>query len=245
MKINSEVKYRIVKLEIMNRCNMACVNCSRMCGPAPSDEMMTVDQIKKFVKETFEQNWKWNEILLFGGEPTLHPNLLEMVEVLNTYREKDPTVKLLINSNHIRQDVIKSLPKYVGLRGWLKTSNFQKGHEAVNKAPIDVGHSLVFENNPCLAHDSCGFSLSKYGYYFNGSCYTIDRILGFDIGVKTLKEVLDSKFKLLDDQQAILCKYCGRALPAKDKKSDTQITSPFWAKTFTEYAAHKPTLTLY
>ena len=54
-----------INLTITNFCNLACNSCDQFIDSAiadRSDHLMTVQQVKDFVKESQETNWKWQEI---------------------------------------------------------------------------------------------------------------------------------------------------------------------------------------
>ena len=75
----------MIEIEITTLCNVRCFNYDRSCGLAPSDEMMTTEQIRRFVDESISLGWKWNWIKVFGGEPTMHPDLLPILGELERY----------------------------------------------------------------------------------------------------------------------------------------------------------------
>jgi hypothetical protein len=67
-----------VQLEITTLCNLSCPNCDRNCGlgQAPTDERMTVGQVRHFLAESRELRGRpWRRIVVIGGEPTLHPEM--------------------------------------------------------------------------------------------------------------------------------------------------------------------------
>ena len=80
--------FRRIELDVTEKCNHSCVACSRACVLIPSKARMTVDQVQAFVDESLELGWKWEMISLLGGEPTMHPDFQEILEVLNEYRKQ-------------------------------------------------------------------------------------------------------------------------------------------------------------
>jgi len=43
---------------------------------------MSVEQIQKFINESVDNNVKWERIRVMGGEPTLHPDIFEILNLL-------------------------------------------------------------------------------------------------------------------------------------------------------------------
>ena len=241
--LKSEGRSRVLTLDITYKCNLACVNCSRACGVAKTDEVMTIDQIKNMVDESINLKWQWKMIKLAGGEPTLHPDLLKIIDILMNYRNKYSCI-IQLCTNGIRKDIIDSVPKFefIDISNSSKKNNNVTHHNLVYKAPIDFGLSIDYSKIPCNYVPICGICLNRYGYYLSGGCAAIDRVFGFNIGVKTLNEVLNSEFKVLENQQKILCPYCGHIWK---KVSSSQIISETWKDILKKYTNEKPQLSIY
>ena len=93
----------LVNLEITQYCNLNCHSCDQFIDSAPTrhKKIMTVDQVKDFIEESQRLNWNWVELRLTGGEPSLHPDFLEIMRLLNEgLKEKYlPNLVLKIISN--------------------------------------------------------------------------------------------------------------------------------------------------
>jgi uncharacterized radical SAM superfamily Fe-S cluster-containing enzyme len=85
---NHDRSLKLIEIDITYACNLTCFNCNRSCGQAPTAERMTLDQINFFVEESIAKGVKWERIRLLGGEPTLHPNFLEILSLLTSYRNR-------------------------------------------------------------------------------------------------------------------------------------------------------------
>ena len=90
-----------INITINSFCNLNCYSCDQFIDSAPSTDKMTLDQIKDFVKESQELNWRWDEIRVTGGEPSLHKDFFEILNVLNEGLKQKylPQITLKIISN--------------------------------------------------------------------------------------------------------------------------------------------------
>ena len=70
----------------------------------------------------------------------------------------------------------------------------------------------------------------------------VDRVFGFDIGIKKLSLVSE---EALRKQMNILCKYCGWFRLPQGGIVLTEKISPSWKRAFIEYRKQKPRLSLY
>jgi hypothetical protein len=94
-----------------------------------------------------------------------------------------------------------------------------------------------------------GIGLTRHGYYPHPICGGIDRVLGFDIGLKSLPPP-DYSWR---EHYRTLCRYCGhynRYTPAGPvhyarHKSEQGRMSPSWQKAYADYRKKKPVLSCY
>jgi hypothetical protein len=235
-----------IEIELTTRCSLACYNCDRSVRQAPSNEDISIEQIKKFVDESMRLNWKWKTITLIGGEPTLHPSFFEVVECMKQYKDFNPYCGFLLSTNGYGKtvtDVLSQLPGWMHVRNSRKISN-SNTFDCYNVAPID---SDTFKKQDfskgCWICEGCGLGLSRYGFYPCGAGASIDRVFGFDIGLKKLDLVDD---KVLRDQLRLLCGYCGHFKGNDvDHKVTTEVMSETWRNAYNNYKIEKPKLVLY
>ena len=107
-------KMSFINLTITNFCNLACNSCDQFIDSAKaerSDHLMSVQQVKDFVKESQELNWVWEEIRITGGEPSLHPNFFEILTIIDEGLKQKylPNLNLKIISNGTGKKVRKLL----------------------------------------------------------------------------------------------------------------------------------------
>lgn len=97
-----------VYIEITNKCNLNCSFCSKT---SRADRFMKVEEFEKVVKEVSSYT---NLIALHvKGEPLLHPNLKEILDIAEKYNLKvnittnatllSKKIEVILNSNSIRQ----------------------------------------------------------------------------------------------------------------------------------------------
>lgn len=244
---------KFIEIDITFKCIFACPNCSRNCGQAPSDEHMTVGQIKKFVDESINLKWKWEKITIEGGEPTLNPNFWKIIEEIKRYKRYNPKCIFCISSTGTGKKIrgmINKLPLWFCPSAGAAIPEGKKSaindFMAYNVAPIDLEEYKNYKDKDyskgCWITHWCGMGLNKYGYYASGPGAALDRVFGFDIGIKKLSEVNLTSIK---NQMKKLCRYCGFFKGRLETKFREQITSPSWEKALQNYRNKKPKLTLY
>lgn len=133
-------------IDITYDCNLKCIRCNRSCRYAPSDEYITLDQIKKFLDESIKKGKKWKEIWIEGGEPTLHPQIDEIIDLLLKYKhDKNKNLRIQLNSNGY-SDFTKFKLNELGLKIKIYSSEKidpdVKDFCSFNLAPIDLLKTL-------------------------------------------------------------------------------------------------------
>jgi hypothetical protein len=89
-----------VDVDITWDCNLRCFHCNRSCEQAPTKDHMTVGQIRRFLADSRERDMRWREIHIIGGEPTLHPDIDEIVRLILEYRDRhSPRTNVKLTSN--------------------------------------------------------------------------------------------------------------------------------------------------
>lgn len=204
--------YDRIEIILTYACNRKCLNCEAMVRQAPSNEVMTVEQIEKFVKQSIEKDVRWKNIRLLGGEPTLHPNIEKIVQILLEYKEqysKDCNIAVVSNgSGEFVNSVLNRLEsKYdIEIQNSNKISDIQIGFSPVNQAPIDMKEykNMNFTKG-CWIPTVCGIALDMNGFYPCSASAAIARVSGNDIG---RKEVPTSNDNMEDIFQSTCC-LCG------------------------------------
>lgn len=245
-------------IDVTHFCNMGCRNCNRSCGDdqANVQEHMTVRQIKRFVRESVSQRRRWSKIMLEGGEPTLNPHILDIVDELVRYkREHSTKTRLWLCTNGYAKPtrrIMEKMPPEVYVFDSGKKSSNQEHHRNFNVAPIDLrpDKSSMFENG-CVLPCMYGIGLNRYGYYPHAICGGIDRVFGLDVGRKSLPVVGDN----LGDMYRHLCRYCGHfwdsinldepSVPVREDMKGAPPCTISWSRAYSSYNKRRPELRLY
>lgn len=241
-----------IEIDITYNCKLRCPNCARSCSQAPDVSAMSPKQIDKFVNESLSNQVKWEVIGVLGGEPMLHPELGEILEILVGYKENfsPESVIKITTSGYGKEvkDAISNVPKGVVVNNTGKKQAYQEKFEPFNMAPIDQWKFFLSDyRNGCSTTTDCGLGLNKYGYYPCGPGGSIDRVMGFDIGLKHLPL---SNYEIFP-QMETLCRYCGHFcsrhfIPKEERESI--IGSPMsssWIDAYADFKKIKPNLTEY
>jgi hypothetical protein len=220
---------------------------------------MTLAQVERFVRESTHEKWTWDRITVLGGEPALHPDFLDMLSLIQTYRNPSSTTTFRVISNGFGETVNAVLSR---VREPWQILNTHKTHvsprfSAYNLAPID---DLTYRDHDfsagCAVTEWCGLGLTRYGFYACGAGASVDRVFGMDIGLKSLRDVNPTSVKA---QLQKLCRFCGHYsdFDAKvelirrggsgrpDSWSPEAAISPSWAAAYEAYRQSRPSLRLY
>src|SRR5262249_40122403 len=154
--------------------------CNRSCEQARDNDHMSVGQIRYFLAESRDRQVKWRLIHVIGGEPTLHPQFLEIIDLLLEYRRTfSRRTRIVVCTNghgEYVQRMLSQLPADIVILNTAKETQVQPDFLTFNVAPAD---SEIFADadytNGCSIIKKCGFGLSPYGYYPCGLAGGIDR----------------------------------------------------------------------
>jgi len=241
MGYTGSVNHYKIEIDILHRCNVLCCNCSRSCAQAPAELLMTPDQIRGFVDESLASGRQWKKIKICGGEPALHPQLFEILEILCQYRERHlPDTPIEMDSagygGQVKK-VLSRIPSGVNIVNSRKTPVSRPLFVPVNDAPVDSlsGRHLDFRNGCFIPQYTMG--LNANGYYPCIVAGAIDRVFGLDMARKNLPPIDDEMRDLMNE----FCPFCGcfRHFYLTDK----QTSSISWHRAFTSYNRRPPEMT--
>lgn len=250
-----------VELELWTGCNLSCPNCDRSSAQAPSWTGMTVDQVAAFVNESIRLPHRWERVVLLGGEPTLHPQIDEVISELNRLHEAFPGIEFRLYTNgygkHV-QRVLRRLPIWIAVHNTGKTRE-PPLFSPYNMAPCDdpAMADASFEN-ACPITEWCGLGITRHGIYPCGAGAAVARVFGNPPAISALTDLTAER---LAEQLRSLCKLCGHfgrfeeKLGCRNVKDPAvltswttqQKTSPSWARAYKDYKAgvvHLPVMSI-
>lgn len=237
-----------IEIDITYVCNLRCMNCNRSITQAPEKEHMPLDMIEDFVRDSIAQNKRWRVIRVLGGEPTLHPRFLDVIQALRKYRQFAPTCSIQVVSNGYGKAVkamLEKIPADVVIENSAKDGNVQPAFGPFNMAPADdPAFRAADYANGCSIMTECGMGLTPSGYYQCAVAGGIDRLIGKQLGYATLPADSDDMLALSRE----LCRLCGHfkdghMIPAtlrppllEEPKSEA------WVKIYADWKRHKRSL---
>lgn len=223
---------KYIEIDLTYICNLKCNNCNRSCAQVPSEEYITLDQIQKFVDESIKWKVYWHKIRLLGGEPTLHPNFLDIIQILNQYkRDFSPDTRIEVVSNGYGSKVnymLSRLPNYIIVENSKKDGSSPLFF-SFNMAPKDqLKYKFADFTNACWITEVCGMGLTPLGYYPCAVGGGIDRIFKLNLGTKNLPSSNDDLLYSLNK----LCRYCGHFKRLCDPPVKNPTMSKTWEKAY-------------
>ena len=194
---------------ITYKCDLACPNCNRLCFLPPTTPDMTLDDAREFVKQAKDLGWS-PDIIIIGGEPTLHNDLFEFIEIAKELG----SVSIFSNgySNKAKENL-----KQIREEGmvWICEESIKSGgsvkfERGLSISPQDSG---IENYTPCNQHSfrhPCGISVDSIGYTICPLGGAIDSVLNLKVRTKNLRDLFDVEFA--HKQTCSLCGVCGLSI---------------------------------
>jgi hypothetical protein len=163
--------YETIDVEVTLRCNWRCENCIKFCnmqnetGLDYRDTDMSMGQIENFVSEVEKigaekKQLVTNTVFLTGGEPLLHPDIIEMAKLVKTLVDKSLIRSLAINSNLVKKAPEELKPFVVNFS---TTEQKAQIHNTVLIHPDDMEQRRP-SFATCKHYRKWRIVLSRYGY---------------------------------------------------------------------------------
>jgi len=230
-----------LELHVTYRCNVKCNNCSNLCTQAPAILDLSVEDVQKLCDESVACDYPWQLITLHGGEPSLHPKILEILKVLIAYKHQhNPRVRLWVLSNDAGMKVKETLvriaafgvpigraPKKVGSAN-INHHGDKMEYVPVNESPIDINEPYTLG---CFQPRDCGIAYNKFGFYECSPAASAARVFGYPPIAKTVSELDQGE---LEEGYKEHCRHCGFSMPERRRVTE-QLTTPTWQKAFDLY----------
>lgn len=103
----------LIEIDITYQCNLKCNNCNRSSAQAPDKTHIGLDDISQFVKDSLSHGRRWRKIRVLGGEPTLHPQLSEILAELYRLKQVQPDLSIQLVTNGYGRRVNKVISGFI------------------------------------------------------------------------------------------------------------------------------------
>lgn len=164
-----------LQMEITLRCNAQCPSCSRHCHYGLYDESsdVTMEQVLRFCEEV-KCHGGIDLISIMGGEPTVHPDLKEIIALIMELKDKNHIKRCQVVTNG--KIVITDVPgihfEIIPEEAQIRIDN----HRCQFVSPYDTGQEI----GDCKIIDGCGISWGAYGWWPCGAGGAICRLMGIE-----------------------------------------------------------------
>jgi len=192
-----------------------------------SDTDMTMSQIDKFCFEV-EKHGQLRNIRIVGGEPLIHPQFPEIVEMLKSrllYKRLVWNIQLSTNGDHLAEFSPRLLDSL-----WIRVANVKRGFKNVDVAPIDTGQ----QQQTCDVPRKCGVALNVWGWWPCGPGHSICGLFDFkEYQRMEMPRRLEDFGSLDRHRNWELCGYCQSSARRRVKARDE--VSESYAKAYAEH----------
>ena len=195
-----------IELHLTYHCNLACRYCNRCCGLGVSHTPdMEWPEIRRAL---YGSGQSWKRIVLIGGEPTLHPNV---IPVARECRSAFPEARVVIVSNEHTEESRRIVATLEDL-GVQRHSQDRKEASVLHVCRdmyLSRSDLRILRDGDCdcdwRAAD-CGFSADAFGITACSCGGAIDGILGLGVRTWDWAEVKNP------DRLRRLCEHCGHGI---------------------------------
>jgi len=198
-------------VDITEKCNLSCPHCCKLCDQTDSDAHLDVDVFQRLLDESAELDYDWKLFSLFGGEPTMHPKLWDLIERLEQYAKEYPNTCYRVVSNCVGPAAaafLRDKPAWIFVPDYGDASARRKRHISFLKAPCDVGRYTDAQYaQGCYRPYNCGAGFDVHGRFHVCTVgTTIARAHCPGLGYDSLADLLKA-----DPREDLVkcCRYCG------------------------------------
>lgn len=219
-----------VELNVTYQCPLDCTGCNRGSFlQKPHTPDMTLDDVREFFRQADDLCWK-PRITLIGGEPTLHPQFLEILDMCTAWSEHRveiwsnafaPRAKQLLKLARKKGAAIqKDTQKPMGARrGPRSETDYWVLDQCISPADFGITRDACFQHHSVI----CATAVGANGY---GPCSLaggIDALLNVGATTRTLADMFDREKVAALTEAA--CRHCGSQFMERDDKGHTTDVS--------------------
>lgn len=227
-------KVRSLEIHVTYRCTLRCPHCANCVSIAPCNEDMSIEWLMKLLVDSAALNYPWENLVLHGGEPCLHPHIETVYLMLQAYKSRwNTAVNLKITTNGYgpaNPDAMKLAAAY----GFEICDSHKDGtpqgyhyHTAIFNSPADNGEDW---NEGCFQSSECGIAYTPRGFYECSPAGAAWRVMGYEPLCVDLKDLTPAR---LAEGFKVHCQHCGYARRVgHDGRDFVQDTSPPISKTW-------------
>ena len=230
-----------LQLDITYECGMNCRNCNRFTDLAPGrpHERITLPQVETMLADSLAAGIEWELLDVLGGEPTRHPQLVELIGLLEEYRdEHNPTCNIRLNTHGaggaalIAAAIVERYPS-VEILNTNKSGPVNGHFAAAAIAPIDVfpEWESTHEYEGCPVAWNCGLGMNYTGFYCCAIAAAIDRIFQRRCSAVSLQAL---SYDMVWAQYQTFCPLCGHYRETLGANEKTWL-SPAWTRAMESY----------
>lgn len=154
-----------LEIQIILACNWRCVSCDQGSQFSSFDFIkrgtMTMEQIMFFIGEMKDKNAYLGRIRIMGGEPTVHPDFIEILIRLKNELVPHHVGKIEVVTNGSRKEMIEKAKELSKVR--ISGTRVKEDTHLANL--VQTPESLGYRGIMCNAPWHCGFSLNAFGYF--------------------------------------------------------------------------------
>lgn len=235
---------RRIELDITYRCNLRRFNCNRLCGLLQRPGQLSVSDVRRFAEESTAENVRWNRVAVLGGEPTLHPDLREILCIVSDVADEVLLVTNGVSGVRSADDISLHDKKFVVDN----TNKSGRVHEfyQVTDAPIDSRRDVTLKEyaHGCVVRE-CGISFTPNGYLPCPVAGSVDDVFELRLAKRTLHDIVTTDYA---EMFKVLCPLCGHfwdVLGRQRAAHGKQIISESWQLALRQYIRKHPECTRY
>ena len=155
-----------LEIQILLQCNFSCAPCDAFSNYHGvhwiKKGTMSLKQIKHFEEEMRDNNAYLGRVRLLGGEPTMHPKLEEICQIMKGLQNDGHIHVVEMVTNASNMEKANEVKKYINK---IRRSDLNEKNKTMVANLVHTPKSLGVAPFICSAPRFCGLSLNAFGYF--------------------------------------------------------------------------------